>query len=150
MMQPLDAQTMLTNGQLAPLSSRPSPRQHASQRSYLTGAPASYSPLHGPDTGLTLLTTSCGFTFIEGQEYLLYSRDGETVSLCSRTRSIDTAQDDLDALGEGIGPEPTPTGETSNVTGGCGLSSGSSLVSIDAALFGLLAGLLWYRRRKQV
>ena len=58
MMQPLDAQTMLTNGQLAPLSSRPSPRQHASQRSYLTGAPASYSPLHGPDTGLTLLTTS--------------------------------------------------------------------------------------------
>ena len=61
MMQPLDAQTMLTNGQLAPLSSRPSPRQHASQRSYLTGAPASYSPLHGPDTGLTLLTTRCGF-----------------------------------------------------------------------------------------
>ena len=92
---------------------------------------------------------SCGFTFIEGQEYLVYSRDGETVSLCSRTRSIGAAQDDLDALGEGIGPKPNPTGETSNVAGGCGLSSGSSLVSADAALFGLFAGLLWFRRRNQ-
>ena len=57
MMQPLDAQTMLSNGQLAPLSSRPSPGQHASQRSYLTGAPASYSPLHGPISGITMLRT---------------------------------------------------------------------------------------------
>ena len=58
MMQPLDAQTMLSNGQLAPLSSRPSPGQHASQRSYLTGAPASYSPLHGPISGITMLSNN--------------------------------------------------------------------------------------------
>ena len=48
MAQPLDAQTKLTDGQLAPLSSRCSPGQHALLPSYLTGAPASYSPLDGP------------------------------------------------------------------------------------------------------
>ena len=51
---------MLNNGQYAPLSIRPSPGRHASQRSYLTGVPASYSPLHGPISGITLLSTSFG------------------------------------------------------------------------------------------
>ena len=41
---------MLNTGQLAPLSSRPSPGRHASPPSYLTGVPASYSPLHGLTT----------------------------------------------------------------------------------------------------
>ena len=48
---------MLNTGQLAPLSSRSSPGRHASPPSYLTGVPASYSPLHGPDSGITMLTT---------------------------------------------------------------------------------------------
>ena len=48
---------MLTIGQFAPLSIRPYPGQHASQRSYLTGVPATYSPLHGPVSGIPMLTT---------------------------------------------------------------------------------------------
>ena len=48
---------MLNNGQFAPLSIRPSPGRHASQRSYLTSVLSSYSPLHGPVSGITLLST---------------------------------------------------------------------------------------------
>ena len=38
---------------------------------------------------------SCGFTFVEGIEYIVYSRDGSTVSLCSRTRTRSEAAHDL-------------------------------------------------------
>ena len=51
----------------------------------------------------------CGFTFTEGQEYVVYSRSGATppeVSLCSRTRLASNAQEDFAALGEGRTPEP--------------------------------------------
>ena len=49
---------MLNNGQYAPLSIRSYPGRHASYQSYLTGVPASYSPLHGPVSGITMLNTS--------------------------------------------------------------------------------------------
>ena len=52
---------------------------------------------------------SCGFTFAEGEEYVIYSRSDATppeVSLCSRTRLAANAQEDFDALGEGSTPEP--------------------------------------------
>ena len=49
---------MLNNGQYAPLSIRPSPARHASQRSYLTGVLSSYFPLHGPVSSITMLATS--------------------------------------------------------------------------------------------
>ena len=48
---------MLNNGQYAPLSIRSYPGRHASYQSYLTGVPASYSPLHGPVSGITMLST---------------------------------------------------------------------------------------------
>ena len=51
----------------------------------------------------------CGFTFTEGQEYVVYSRSDATppeVSLCSRTRLASNAQEDFEALGEGRAPEP--------------------------------------------
>ena len=48
---------MLSIGQHAPLSIRSSPGQHALPRSYLTTDPDSYSPLHGPDSGITMLST---------------------------------------------------------------------------------------------
>ena len=65
----------------------------------------------GPSYETMSLTTarsdaSCGFTFIEGEEYVVYSRDGATVSLCSRTRSVAYAQEDFDELGEGDKPGP--------------------------------------------
>ena len=96
---------------------------------------------------------SCGFTFVEGEEYIVYSHDGKTVSLCSRTRSLRDAQEDLAALGEGkpaganfngVTPE-TPTSETGS---GCGISPGGSLASADGALVVLLAGLMLYRQHK--
>ena len=53
---------------------------------------------------------SCGFTFVEGEEYIVYAGDswyddgGYTVGICSRTALIDLAQADLDAFGEGQAP----------------------------------------------
>ena len=54
---------------------------------------------------------SCGFTFIEGEEYIVYGYDsahadgGYTVGICSRTALLDRAQADIDALGEGDAPQ---------------------------------------------
>ena len=46
--------------------------------------------------------SSCVFNFIEGTEYVVYSRDGATVSLCSRTRALSEAAYDLAELGQGL------------------------------------------------
>lgn len=59
---------------------------------------------------------SCGYPFVEGVTYVVYSRDGSTVSLCSRTRPLSEATDDLAELGPGQIPESdaaTPKPETS-------------------------------------
>ena len=54
---------------------------------------------------------SCGFTFTEGEEYIVYAYDsayadsGYTVGICSRTAPLDQAQADIDALGEGNPPQ---------------------------------------------
>ena len=61
----------------------------------------------------------CGFTFIEGEEYIVYGHDsayadgGYTVGICSRTALLDQAQTDVGALGDGDAPqdesgEPAP------------------------------------------
>lgn len=47
---------------------------------------------------------SCGVEFYVGQEWLVYSYDGETAHPCGRTRFLELAQADLDALGEGQVP----------------------------------------------
>ena len=53
---------------------------------------------------------SCGFTFVEGEEYIVYGHDsnyadgGYTVGICSRTALLGQAQADIDALGEGHTP----------------------------------------------
>ena len=108
---------------------------------------------------------SCGFTFVEGVEYVVYSHDSRTVGLCSRTRPLSRAAQDLAALGPGQAPgqgalAPTPdvsvpqtpavpepqTPAVSEASGGCG----SSPQSIDLAVVGLMAGAVWFgvgRRR---
>ena len=72
----------------------------------------------GYDYQTMYLTTArsgatCGFTFVEGEEYLVYSSNAATVSLCSRTRPMSEAKEDLAALDEGrslvsgaVGPTP--------------------------------------------
>lgn len=53
---------------------------------------------------------SCGFTFTEGEEYIVYAHDslygdgGYTVGICSRTALLGQARIDLDALGDGHPP----------------------------------------------
>jgi hypothetical protein len=50
-------------------------------------------------------SASCGFPFREGETYLVYSqKDGHgdlTTSICSRTRRMSQASEDLEALGPG-------------------------------------------------
>lgn len=59
---------------------------------------------------------SCGFTFIEGEEYIVYAHDslygdgGYTVGLCSRTALLGQAGIDLDALGDGRAPRANAGG----------------------------------------
>ena len=54
---------------------------------------------------------SCGFTFVEGEEYIVYAHDsnyadgGYTVGICSRSALLGQAQADIDALGEGNAPQ---------------------------------------------
>ena len=50
---------------------------------------------------------SCGFAFVEGEEYVVYAYDSAEVDgaygvyLCSRTALLSQAQADIDALGDG-------------------------------------------------
>ena len=59
---------------------------------------------------------SCGFSFIEGEEYIIYAYDspyadgGYTSGICSRTAPLGQAQEDLDALGEGHSPQSGTSG----------------------------------------
>ena len=93
---------------------------------------------------------SCGLTFVEGEEYLVYSENGSKVFLCSRTRPILEATADLSELGEGRHP---PTSELSTSlqdvpaerTGG-GCERGSA---VDVTAMGLMAGLVWLGVRKR-
>ena len=100
----------------------------------------------------------CGFTFAEGEEYVIYSRSDATppeVSLCSRTRLAANAQEEFDALGEGSTPEPgsrAPEPEVEqpkNSAGGFNILSQSARAPRDAWGLGLIAGvaLLALRRR---
>ena len=99
---------------------------------------------------------SCGFTFIEGREYIVYAWRDVDVLLCSRTRFIENADEDLVALGEGSTPEsgtvsPVPESRPSHFPeSGCELPFGYVSGRVDLASFGLavpLAWLLWRRRR---
>lgn len=108
-------------------------------------------------------TAACGFPFEKGQSYLVYAGSGEqgyTVSLCSRTRPMADASEDLAALGGGVTPvevkagdkvEPPPPPKAAPKRGGCAASASYSTSSKQAALFWLGApalGLVWMRRRR--
>ena len=72
---------------------------------------------------------SCGLTFVEGEEYVVYASDSHygddsyTASICSRTALLAEAQADIDALGEGQAPQagtrgPAPVESESPVSVG--------------------------------
>ncbi len=89
-------------------------------------------------------TASCGYSFVEGVEYLVYSRNGLDVNFCSRTRPLSEAQFDLTELGAGrtipgIEPAATVPSPEPPSGGGCAPSAGA-----DGMLTaGLVVGLAW-------
>lgn len=94
--------------------------------------------------------SSCGFTFIKGGEYVVYSRDGSTVSLCSRTRPLWRAAQDLAELGPGQVPARDTIAPMSDVSnnqtgGGCCLSPHTP----DLPDVGLMLGIAWLGLRKR-
>jgi hypothetical protein len=68
---------------------------------------------------MTVLTAgdeaACGFGFQQGESYLVYAQKGGSlpgVSLCSRTRPMAEAGEDIDAMGIGVVPvQPAATSE---------------------------------------
>ena len=54
---------------------------------------------------------SCGFAFVEGEEYIVYGYDspyvagGYALGLCTRTALFEHAHEDIDELGEGQAPQ---------------------------------------------
>lgn len=96
-----------------------------------------------------LSEASCGFTFVEGEEYIVYAWKGVDVLLCSRTKRLGQAQEDLAALGEGSAPEPgssspIPKSRPDTVPpSGCELPFGYVRGPVDLSSFGLFAALAW-------
>ena len=89
-------------------------------------------------------SASCGYSFVEGGEYLVYSRNGSEASLCSRTRPLSKAGDDLSELGPGqtvpqSEPDPTYASPEAPPGGGCGPSAGGD----ELLLAGVVVGLAW-------
>ena len=110
----------------------------------------------GPSNATVYFTTprseaSCGFSFAEGEEYIVYSRNGSSVSLCSRTNTLSQAQVDLEELGEGRSPQPGSVGPTqvphTPSSGSCAFSN--DLETSDAAWLGIMAGLVWFGVRRR-
>lgn len=86
-------------------------------------------------------SAGCGFEFVQGERYIVYARKG-WASLCSRTRSIDKASEDLMALGEGSAPAPNVKPKESLVL---------TPVGVGVAVMGLAGVAIAFvlRRRQQ-
>lgn len=96
---------------------------------------------------------SCGYTFVEGEEYIVYASDSHygddsyTASICSRTALLSEAQADLDALGEGEAPQSGTKGPAPEDTQS-GLNAGwvFALVLAAALLIVGAGGFVAYAR----
>ena len=99
---------------------------------------------------------SCGFTFVEGEEYIVYGHDsnyadgGYTVGICSRTALLGQAQADIDALGEGNAPQAGTGGPAPEEPQDTGLGSAWMVIFVVAATVLAAGGIAAYaiaRRR---
>ena len=99
---------------------------------------------------------SCGFTFVEGEEYIVYAYDsayadgGYTVGICSRTALLDQAQADIDALGEANAPQAGTGGPAPEESQDTGLGSAWMVILVVAATVLAAGGIAAYaiaRRR---
>ena len=99
---------------------------------------------------------SCGFTFVEGEEYVVYGHDsnyadgGYTVGICSRTALLGQAQADLDALGEGHAPQagtggPSPEQPQDTVLG----RTWVIILAVAAAVVVVVGAVVYSRLRRR-
>ena len=94
-------------------------------------------------------SAGCGFRFVEGVTYVVYSEDGLSTYLCDRTRRLSDATEDLEYLGQGHTPSlgtaaPTPD-LSERQSAGCGLSPRAT----DLSTVGLMAGIAWLALRRR-
>ena len=97
--------------------------------------------------------SACGFEFVEGEEYIVYSHDGSSTYLCTRTRLLSAAQEDLEALGDGSAPQPgtsAPMPEAQSSGGGCNLLSRPGGGTADASWLGMMIAMgVWFGARRR-
>ena len=93
---------------------------------------------------------SCGFTFSEGEEYLVYAHDspyaddGYTVGICSRTALLQQAQVDIDALGGGYAPQAGTGGPEPEQPQDAIVSRAWAIILAAAVLVLLVGGVVAY------
>ncbi len=110
-------------------------------------------------------SAACGFSFTVGETYVVYARSeggGLMTGICSRTKAIANAAEDLSALGgaatpvtiEDPEPEPeeAPSSETVAVTappgaGGCGSCAATPRSNGESMWLAVMVGALLMRRR---
>ena len=99
---------------------------------------------------------SCGFAFVEGEEYIVYAYDspyadgGYTAGICSRTSLLEQAQADIEALGVGSDPQsgtggPVPRQQQDSTANGSWIAILAAAALILAV--GGIAGYIVIRRR---
>ena len=95
---------------------------------------------------------SCGFAFVEGEEYIVYGHDsnyadgGYTVGICSRTALLGQAQADLDALGEGRAPQAGTGGPAPEQSQDTALGWAWIIILAVAAAVAVVIGVVVYLR----
>ena len=98
---------------------------------------------------------SCGFAFVEGEEYIVYGHDsnyadgGYTAGICSRTALLGQAQVDLDALGEGHAPRAGTGGPSSEQPQDAVLDGAWIIVLVVAAAVVAVGGVVAYSRLRR-
>ena len=95
---------------------------------------------------------SCGFTFAEGEEYVVYADDsaygdnGYAAGICSRTALLSQAQGDIDALGEGRAPQAGTGGPTPELPQDSGVAGAWIIILVVPATGLVVGGMVAYRR----
>ena len=99
---------------------------------------------------------SCGFSFIEGEEHIVYAYDGAyddgsyTAGICSRTALLGQAQADIDAFGSGRSPQAGTGGPLPEQTQNTAVSMAWVIILAVAAavlVIGAIVAYAFVRRR---
>jgi hypothetical protein len=98
---------------------------------------------------------SCGFAFVEEEEYIVYAYEGTeenanlNVSFCGRTAPLGEAQADLDALGEGYAPQAGTAGPSSQQPQDTGAGITRVIVVVIVAAVVVMVGGTGYTRARR-